>query len=108
VRSTPRSTSSAPTRRWTVRRAGPDRGRIATIAGFARARRAGHRGADRRDGGQEIRDASRAEVIALAADGKLDVTVDKALSLDEAPERIGTCRPVMPEGKSYWFLDSNA
>jgi NADPH:quinone reductase-like Zn-dependent oxidoreductase len=63
-----------------------DRGRIATIAGFARAGELGIAVLTGADGGQEIRDASRAEVIALAADGKLDVTVDKALSLDEAPE----------------------
>jgi NADPH:quinone reductase-like Zn-dependent oxidoreductase len=63
-----------------------DRGRIATIAGFARAGELGIAVLTGADGGQEIRDASRAEVIALAADGKLDVTVDKTLSLDEAPE----------------------
>ena len=63
-----------------------DRGRIATIAGFARAGELGIAVLTGADGGQEIRDASRAEVIALAADGKLDVTVDKTLPLDEAPE----------------------
>jgi NADPH:quinone reductase-like Zn-dependent oxidoreductase len=63
-----------------------DRGRIATIAGFARAGELGIAALSGADGGQEIRDASRAEVIALAADGKLEVTVDKTLPLDEAPE----------------------
>jgi NADPH:quinone reductase-like Zn-dependent oxidoreductase len=63
-----------------------DRGRIATIAGFARAGELGIAVLTGADGGQEIRDASRADVIALAADGKLEVTVDKTLPLDEASE----------------------
>jgi NADPH:quinone reductase-like Zn-dependent oxidoreductase len=63
-----------------------DRGRIATIAGFARAGELGIAVLTGADGGQQIRDASRADVIALAADGKLEVTVDKTLPLDEAPE----------------------
>jgi NADPH:quinone reductase-like Zn-dependent oxidoreductase len=63
-----------------------DRGRIATIAGFARAGELGIAVLTGADGGQEIRDASRADVIALAADGKLEVTVDKTLPLEEAPE----------------------
>jgi NADPH:quinone reductase-like Zn-dependent oxidoreductase len=63
-----------------------DRGRIATIAGFARAGELGIAVLTGADGGQEIRDAARADVIALAADGKLEVTVDKTLPLEEAPE----------------------
>lgn len=63
-----------------------DRGRIATIAGFARAPGLGIAVLTGADGGQEIRDASRAEVIRLAADGKLDVTVDKVFALADAAE----------------------
>jgi NADPH:quinone reductase-like Zn-dependent oxidoreductase len=63
-----------------------DRGRIATIAGFGRAAELGIAALTGADGGQEIRDASRKEVIALAAAGKLEVTVDKELPLDEAAE----------------------
>ncbi len=63
-----------------------DRGRIATIAGFGRAAELGIAVLTGADGGQEIRDASRAPILALAAEGKLDVTVDKVFSLTEAPE----------------------
>ncbi|WP_319447566.1 MULTISPECIES: NADP-dependent oxidoreductase [unclassified Mycobacterium] len=63
-----------------------DRARIATIAGFGRAAELGIAALTGADGGQAIRDASRAEIIALAADGKLEVTVDKVFPLDEAPE----------------------
>jgi NADPH:quinone reductase-like Zn-dependent oxidoreductase len=63
-----------------------DRGRIATIAGFGRAGELGIAVLTGADGGQAIRDASRADVVALAADGKLEVTVDKALPLEEAAE----------------------
>jgi NADPH:quinone reductase-like Zn-dependent oxidoreductase len=63
-----------------------DRGRIATIAGFGRAEELGIAVLTGADGGQAIRDASRADVTALAADGKLDVTVDKALPLEDAAE----------------------
>ncbi|MDT5107684.1 MAG: hypothetical protein QOI25_5197 [Mycobacterium sp.] len=63
-----------------------DRGRIATIAGFGRAAELGIAALTGADGGQDIRDASRQEVIALAAAGKLEVTVDKELPLEEAPE----------------------
>ena len=38
------------------------------------------------DGGEEIRGASRVPILALAAEGKLEVTVDKVFSLMEAPE----------------------
>jgi NADPH:quinone reductase-like Zn-dependent oxidoreductase len=63
-----------------------DRGRIATIAGFGRAAELGIEALTGADGGQDIRDASRQEVIALAAAGKLEVTVDKEFPLEEAPE----------------------
>jgi NADPH:quinone reductase-like Zn-dependent oxidoreductase len=63
-----------------------DRSRIATIAGFARAPELGIAVLTGADGGQAIRDASRPELIALAADGKLEVTVDKVFPLDEASE----------------------
>lgn len=63
-----------------------DRGRIATIAGFARAGELGIAVLTGADGGQAIRDASRVELIKLATDGKLEVTVDRAFPLDEAPE----------------------
>jgi NADPH:quinone reductase-like Zn-dependent oxidoreductase len=63
-----------------------DRARIATIAGFGRAAELGIAALTGADGGQAIRDAARAELIALAAAGKVEVTVDKVLPLDEAPE----------------------
>jgi len=63
-----------------------DRARIATIAGFGRAAELGIAALTGADGGQAIRDASRPALIALAADGKLEVTVDKVFPLDEAPE----------------------
>ena len=81
-----------------------DRGRIATIAGFARAGELGIAVLTGADGGQAIRDAARPELIKLAAEGKLEVTVDKVLSARRRrPRRTGICRPVTPEGKSYWF-----
>ena len=63
-----------------------DRSRIATIAGFARAGALGIAALTGADGGQEIRDAARAELLALAADGKVQVTVDRVFSLGEAAE----------------------
>jgi NADPH:quinone reductase-like Zn-dependent oxidoreductase len=63
-----------------------DRGRIATIAGFGRAAELGIAALTGADGGQEIRDGSRAEIIELAAAGKLKVTVDRVFPLAEAPE----------------------
>ncbi len=63
-----------------------DRGRIATIAGFARAPELGIAVLTGADGGQEIRDGSRGEVIRLAAAGKLEVTVDRTFPLEEAAE----------------------
>lgn len=63
-----------------------DRTRIATIAGFARAAELGIAALSGADGGQEVRDAARAELLALAADGRLQVTVDKVFGLEEAAE----------------------
>lgn len=63
-----------------------DRGRIATIAGFARGPELGIAVLTGADGGQEIRDGSRGDVIALAAAGKLDVTVDRTFPLEAAAE----------------------
>jgi NADPH:quinone reductase-like Zn-dependent oxidoreductase len=63
-----------------------DRSRIATIAGFAKAPELGVAILTEADGGQEIRDASRAPIVALAADGKLEVTVDKVFPLAEAAD----------------------
>jgi NADPH:quinone reductase-like Zn-dependent oxidoreductase len=63
-----------------------NRGRIATIAGFARAGELGIAALSGADGGQEIRDGSRAELIRLAEDGKLAVSVDRTYPLAEAAE----------------------
>ena len=63
-----------------------DRGRIATIAGFAKAPELGIAILTEADGGQAIRDASRAELIALVEAGKLAVTVDRTYPLDEAAD----------------------
>ena len=63
-----------------------DRGRIATIAGFGRAGELGIAVLTEADGGQAIRDASRPELIKLAAAGQLKVFVDKAFPLEQAAE----------------------
>lgn len=63
-----------------------DRSRIATIAGFAKAPELGIAILTEADGGQAIRDASRAELIALVEAGKLEVTVDRTYPLEEAAE----------------------
>ena len=61
AQSTRRWTWWAPTRRWTPRSNwSADRDRIATIAGFGRAGELGIAALTGADGGQEIRDASRA------------------------------------------------
>ncbi len=61
-----------------------DRGRIATIAGFARAAELGIAALTGDDGGDEIRTAARPELIRLAGEGRLEVTVDRTFPLDEA------------------------
>lgn len=63
-----------------------DRSRIATIAGFGRAAELGIAALTGADGGQAIRDAARPELLALARDGKLEVTVDRAFPLADAAE----------------------
>ena len=63
-----------------------DRSRIATIVGFARAPELGIAALTGADGGDEIRAAARPEVLKLAADGRLEVTVDRTFPLDEAAE----------------------
>ena len=64
-----------------------DRGRIATIAGFARAAELGIAALTGDDGGEEIRAAARPELIRLAGEGRLEVTVDRTFPLDEARRR---------------------
>jgi len=63
-----------------------DRGRIATIVGFGRAAELGIAALTGADGGQAIRDGARPELLELATDGKLEVTVDRVFSLGEAAE----------------------
>jgi NADPH:quinone reductase-like Zn-dependent oxidoreductase len=63
-----------------------DRARIATIAGFGRAAELGIAALTGDDGGQQIRDAARVELIKLAASGQLEVTVDKVFPLSEAAD----------------------
>lgn len=63
-----------------------DRARIATIAGFGRAGELGIAALTGADGGQEIRNAARPELIKLADEGRLEVTVDKVFSLGEAAD----------------------
>ncbi|CAN5149353.1 NADP-dependent oxidoreductase [soil metagenome] len=63
-----------------------NRDRIATIAGFGRAAELGIAALSGADGGQAIRDASRLELIKLAASGQLKVHVDKVFPLEQAAE----------------------
>ena len=63
-----------------------DRDRIATIAGFGRAPELGIAALSGADGGQEIRDSSRPELIRLAAAGQVRVIVDKVFGLAEAAD----------------------
>jgi NADPH:quinone reductase-like Zn-dependent oxidoreductase len=63
-----------------------DRSRIATIAGFGRAAELGIAALTGADGGQGIRDASRPELIRLAAAGLLKVSVDKVFPLERAAD----------------------
>ncbi|HEX4687241.1 MAG TPA: NADP-dependent oxidoreductase [Nocardioides sp.] len=66
-----------------------DRGRIATIANFARGPREGVQllgGGPGADPGNDIRDAARAELARLAGDGALRVLVGSTYPLDEAAE----------------------
>lgn len=63
-----------------------DRGRVATIAGFGRAAELGIAALTGADGGQQIRDAARPELIKLADEGRLEVAVDRVFSLGEAAD----------------------
>ena len=92
---TQRWTWWAPTRRCdTSVELVADRGRIAQlIAAFGRAGELGIAALTGADGRQAIRDAARPQLIALATEGKLEVTVDKVFSLAEAAEAHRDCRP---------------
>ncbi len=64
-----------------------DKDRIATIAGFGRAASDGFKalgGGPGADPGTEVRLAARPELIRLAGNGDLEVTVDRTFSLTEA------------------------
>ncbi|SIN58513.1 Putative oxidoreductase [Mycobacteroides abscessus subsp. abscessus] len=64
-----------------------DKGRIATIAGFGRAASDGFKalgGGPGADPGTEIRLAARPELIRLAGNGELKVTVDRPYPLSDA------------------------
>lgn len=63
-----------------------DRSRIATIAGFGRAAELGIAVLTGGGDGQAIRDASRPELITLAAAGLLKVSVDKVFPLERAAD----------------------
>ena len=63
-----------------------DRSRIATIAGFGRAAELGIAALTGADGGQQIRDAARPELLALARDGRVEITIDRTFPLDDAAE----------------------
>ena len=67
----------------------PDRDRIATIAAFARAPKAGIKllgGAPGADPGTEIRDAARLELVRLAQDKTLQVFVSQVFPLAEVAD----------------------
>jgi len=76
-----------------------DRGRIATIVGFGRAAELGIAALSGADGGDKIRAESRVELVSLAADGKLEVNVDKAFPLSQAAEAHCYLQTGHPRGK---------
>ena len=64
----------------------PDRDRIATVAAFARAPGLGIRllgGGPGADPGTQVRSAARATLVALAAEGRMTVQVDRTFALDD-------------------------
>lgn len=64
----------------------PDRNRIATIAGFERAAADGFKAlgnAPGADAGTEVRGAARPELVRLAGNGELEITVDRSYPLAE-------------------------
>lgn len=63
-----------------------DRTRIASINGFARAPQLGIAVLTGDDGGDEIRAAARPKLLDLAAEGRLEVTIDRTFPLAEAAE----------------------
>ena len=63
-----------------------DRDRIATVAAFARAPGLGIRllgGGPGADPGTQVRSAARAALVALAAEGRMTVQVDRTFALDD-------------------------
>ena len=78
----------------------PDRGRIVTIAAFARAQQDGFRvigGA--MPASAAFRDAARARLIALAATGDLVVPVARTFPLADAVEALTLLQTGHPGGK---------
>ena len=66
-----------------------DRDRIATIAGFGRARELGIKalgGGPGADPGTVVREAARAQLVELASDGTLDVRVARTYPLDDVAQ----------------------
>lgn len=79
-----------------------DRTRIATIAGFARARELGIQllgGGPGADPGTEIREAARAQLVELATDGTLDVHVTRTYPLEDVAQAHADSRAGHARGK---------
>ncbi|WP_029290779.1 NADP-dependent oxidoreductase [Cellulomonas sp. HZM] len=79
-----------------------DRDRIATIAGHARAAELGIRalgGGPGADPGTDVREAARAQLVELAADGAIDVQVARTYALDAASDAHREGRGGHPGGK---------
>lgn len=79
-----------------------DRSRIATIAGFGRAAELGIRalgGGPGADPGTAVREAARAQLAELAADGTLDVRVARTYPLEDAADAHRDSRAGHARGK---------
>ena len=79
-----------------------DRTRIATIAGFARARELGILllgGGPGADPGTEVREAARAQLVELATDGTLDVHVTRTYPLEDVAQAHADSRAGHARGK---------
>ncbi|QHT58039.1 NADP-dependent oxidoreductase [Cellulomonas sp. H30R-01] len=79
-----------------------DRHRVATIAGFGRAAELGITalgGGPGADPGTAVREAARAQLAELAADGSLDVRVARTFPLDDAAEAHRESRDGHARGK---------
>ncbi len=79
-----------------------DRTRIATIAGFARARELGIQllgGGPGADPGTEVREAARAQLVELATDGTLDVHVTRTYPLEDVAQAHADSRAGHARGK---------